>query len=433
MRTYLRGANTMTMFFTLIAFLAVAVMFLLTFFYAALGAIPTEGAPAWMLFSFASGLMALVLPCTFPILFVVVPLALGKGVLRSLGMVLTFTVGVMTVMTLYGVFISYIGAVGLSFLPLPVSSILDWPYVFGGIFAYVLALGELGVIKLRMPSYVGIGPAFIRSKKDFSKMFYLGLFMGNIGVACPYPAVPLLVMNAAVSGDVAYGGALFFVHAAGRVLPLFILLTLATLGVSSLNWLTKNKEHIDRANGWVMVSVAAFIATFGLTKAWLLHSKVFLALYALIEGAGVGSISLRAGILESYLATRSGTLFLFILVLLPLWLIYKKQYHHVWGKAIFQMLSIEHKVERLEEERRAFEPLLHIPEGGQHARLLELTHKIDTLLVKRRVLEEGARYGAKHGLRNETSQSYEEEALRFRRDFYLALSLLLAIFFYLFL
>ena len=204
------------MFFTLIAFAVIASLFLGIFSTAALGGVAVEGATGWFLFSFVSGIMALVLPCTFPLLFVVIPLALGKGVLRSLGMILTFSLGVITVMTLYGVLISYVGHIGFSFFEIPVQAILNWLYLFGGIFAYVLALGELGLISLRMPAYIGAGPKFLRGKRDIPKMFYLGLFMGNIGVGFPYPAVPLLIMNAAVSGDVAYGGSLFFVHAAGR-------------------------------------------------------------------------------------------------------------------------------------------------------------------------------------------------------------------------
>ena len=265
-------------------------------------------------------------------------------------------------------------------------------------------------------------------------MFYLGLFMGNIGVACPYPAVPLLIMNAAVSGSALYGGTLFFIHAAGRVLPLFVLLTLATLGVNSLKWLTKNKEHIEHASGWILVAVAAFIAVFGVVKAWILHSSIFLSLFTLMNGSGVGSISLRPGLLDAYASDpRLGTLLLFILMLIPIGMMYRRQFRHVYGKPMFQMMSIEHRVERLEEEREAFLPMLHIPEGKQHDRLEELTSKIDALLTKRRVLEEGARYGGKHGLRSDTSQAYEEEALRFRRNFYLTLTLLVGVFFYLFL
>ena len=430
MRTYLRGANTMTMFFTLIAFVVVACLFLGIFFTAALGGVSEEGAAGWFLFSFVSGIMALVLPCTFPLLFVVIPLALGRGVLRSLAMILTFSLGVMTVMTLYGIVIGYAGEIGFSFLPYPVSTMLDWLYVFGGIFAYALALGELGLIRLRMPAYVGAGPEFLRGKASITKMFSLGLFMGNIGVGFPSPAVPLLMMNAAVSGDPAYGGALFFAHAAGRVLPLLVLLTLATLGVNGLSWLTKNKEHLDRLSGWILIAVSAFIVTFGVAKMWIIKSSIFLALYTLLEGGGVQSVMIRPGILDAFMNyQRFGSVLFYVLLLLPLWWLYRKQYHHVWGKLAFQMMSIEHKVERLEEERRSLLPFLHMKDGGHHDRLSELTHKIDALLLKRRVLEEGARYGGKHGLRSDTSQAYEEEALRYRRDFYLALTLLVAVLF----
>jgi hypothetical protein len=88
------------------------------------------------------------------------------------------------------------------------------------------------------------------------------------------------------------------------------------------------------------------------------------------------------------------------------------------------MRSIEEAIVRLEEERKSLEPMLHIKEGAQEERLKTLDRHIDMLLTKRRVLEEGARYGAKSGLRGESSQAYEEMSLRVKRNFYVTLSVL---------
>ena len=51
--------------------------------------------------------------------------------------------------------------------------------------------------------------------------------------------------------------------------------------------------------------------------------------------------------------------------------------------------------------------------------------QIDALEKERRVLEEGMRYGAESGLRDDVTQHYEEEALRLRRNWYFTLALLL--------
>mgnify|MGYP001617933425 CR=1 FL=1 len=44
----------------------------------------------WYLFSFAAGLTMIVLPCTLPLAFVIVPLSLGKGAAKGLGIALAF-------------------------------------------------------------------------------------------------------------------------------------------------------------------------------------------------------------------------------------------------------------------------------------------------------------------------------------------------------
>ena len=44
----------------------------------------------WYIFSFAAGLSMIVLPCTLPLAFVIVPLVMGKGMVRGLGIGLAF-------------------------------------------------------------------------------------------------------------------------------------------------------------------------------------------------------------------------------------------------------------------------------------------------------------------------------------------------------
>src|SRR3989344_5450880 len=142
----------------------------------------------WYLFSFAAGLSMIVLPCTLPLAFVIVPLSMGRGA-KGLGIALAF------------------------------------------------ALGEIGLVKFRMPTYTGAAPAFIQKQQDYLKALLLGLFLGNIGVGCPHPATPVILTRIAASGDVFYGWLLFFTHAVGRVLPLLLLAFLGIIGINALSWL----------------------------------------------------------------------------------------------------------------------------------------------------------------------------------------------------
>lgn len=227
----------------------------------------------WYLFSFASGLSMIVLPCTLPLAFVIVPLSMGKGAAKGLGIALMFGLGVAIMLSIYGIIAAVIGEVAIGTLGAPLEVVKNWLYLFAGLFAYLFALGEIGLIKFRMPTYTGSAPAFIQKQQDYIKALLLGLFLGNVGVGCPHPATPVLLTRIAASGDVFYGWLLFFVHAVGRVLPLLLLALLGILGVNALSWLVQRKDKIERATGWAMVFVAAFILVLGLfSHDWWVYS-----------------------------------------------------------------------------------------------------------------------------------------------------------------
>lgn len=218
----------------------------------------------WYLFSFAAGLTMIVLPCTLPLAFVIVPLSMGKGALKGFMIALFFGLGVAITLSFYGVLAALLGKVAIGSLGAPLEVVKNWLYFIAGAFAYFFALGELGLITFRMPSYTGAFPAFIQKRQDVLKALLLGLFLGNIGVGCPHPATPVILTRIAVSGDIFYGWLLFFIHAVGRVLPLIFLAILGIVGINALSGLVKQKEKIERATGWGMIFVAGFILILGL-------------------------------------------------------------------------------------------------------------------------------------------------------------------------
>ena len=215
----------------------------------------------------------IVLPCPLPLAFVIVPLSMGKGATKGFGIALAFGLGVALTLSMYGVIAAIVGEVAIGTIGAPLETVKNWLYLVAGIFAYIFALGELGLIRFRMPSYSGAAPAFIQRQSDFFKALLLGLFLGNIGVGCPHPATPVILTRIAASGDVFYGWLLFFTHAVGRVLPLLLLALLAIMGVNALTWLVARKDKIERATGWGMVFVAGFILVLGLfTHDWWVNS-----------------------------------------------------------------------------------------------------------------------------------------------------------------
>ena len=231
-----------------------------------------EGA-GWYLFSYAMGLTMIVLPCTFPLAFVIVPLSLGKGPVKGLGIALAFGLGVAITLSMYGILAAVIGKTVIQAVGLKAEGLKNWLYFIAGAIAYLFALGELGLVKFKMPSYTGSAPAIIQKQKDYVKALLLGLFLGNIGAGCPHPATPLIFLEIARSGNIFYGWSLFFVHAIGRVIPLLLLAFLGILGVNGLTWLAARREKVERATGWLMIFVAGFILVLGLfSHAWWVNS-----------------------------------------------------------------------------------------------------------------------------------------------------------------
>lgn len=269
-QTQVSGKTKVLLLSILFSILAIIIVGLFSFFI--FGSNSPVGL-GWYIFSFAAGLTMIVLPCTLPLAFVIVPLSMGKGPIKGLAIALAFGLGIMITLSMYGVVTALVGKAAISGLGASLESVKNYMYLFAGLFAYIFALGELGLVRFRMPTYSGAYPMFIQRQQDVIKALLLGLFLGNIGIGCPHPATPVILTRIAVSGSVFYGWSLFFVHAIGRVLPLLFLALLGILGVNALQSLVKHKDKIERATGWGMVFVAAFIFTLGLfSHDWWVNS-----------------------------------------------------------------------------------------------------------------------------------------------------------------
>ncbi|MBX4188004.1 MAG: sulfite exporter TauE/SafE family protein [Candidatus Doudnabacteria bacterium] len=229
----------------------------------------TKDQTGWLAFSYATGLSMIVLPCTLPLAFVIVPLAMGKDAKKGLAIAFAFALGVTITLSMYGALIAKLGqVVGLD-------RAKDTMYLIAGAFAVIFGFGELGLIKMRVPTYAGAFPKFIQDRKDAAKGFLLGLLLGNVGLGCPNPAFYVLLAHIATVGSMSTGWFLTFVHAVGRVTPLLLLAILAVLGVDALTSLMKRREALTRATAWGVVGVGAFILTFGLLgHDWYVYSGI---------------------------------------------------------------------------------------------------------------------------------------------------------------
>jgi len=122
---------------------------------------------SWLVIAYVAGLSMIVLPCTLPLVFIIVPLSMGKGYKKGISMALLFSLGLVITITAYGVGIAVIGqSASLD----QVSTVM---FLIAGVAAFVFGLSQLKIISLKLPSYSGT-PKFIQKRGEYAKSFFMG-------------------------------------------------------------------------------------------------------------------------------------------------------------------------------------------------------------------------------------------------------------------
>ena len=186
---------------------------------------------SWLVIAYVAGLSMIVLPCTLPLVFIIVPLSMGKGYKKGLTMALLFSLGLVITITSYGVGIA---ALGQSASLDQISTVM---FLIAGIAAFVFGLSQLKIISLKLPSYSGT-PKFIQKRGEYAKSFSMGLLLGNAGVGCPNPLFYWLLIYIAGTGSLEIGASLGVVHGVGRAIPLILMSVLAVIGINATKSLT---------------------------------------------------------------------------------------------------------------------------------------------------------------------------------------------------
>src|SRR3989344_7748308 len=118
--------------------------------------------------SFAGGVSNIVLPCTLPLVFIIVPMAMiARNARKGLVMAALFGVGLIITLSAYGAVTALAG----KYLGLDKATMAM--YAVAGLAALAFGLTELKLLKLELPSYMGT-PEFLQGTKgDYSKAFLL--------------------------------------------------------------------------------------------------------------------------------------------------------------------------------------------------------------------------------------------------------------------
>ena len=238
-------------------------------------------------FAFVAGISMIVLPCTLPLVFIIVPLSVGKGYKKGLWMAVLFGLGLAITITIYGIFIALAGnIIGLDEAASKAGVFSKILFMIGGSIAILFGLSELNLLKFNMPSFAGT-PRFIEKRKDYSKALFLGLLLGNAGVGCPNPLFYILLGDIAIKGSVVTGAWLGFVHGLGRATPLIFLAILGILGINATPSILKHQDKIKKFMGWFLVILGAIIFTIGGAHGWYEETIVHTGWNNFVEVTGL--------------------------------------------------------------------------------------------------------------------------------------------------
>jgi cytochrome c-type biogenesis protein len=213
--------------------------------------------PSWLVIAYLAGLSMIILPCTLPLVFIIIPLSMGKGAKKGLSMALLFGAGLTITIAFYGLAIGALGQTA------NLDDISIYMFLIAGIAAFLFGLSQLKLFELKLPTYSGT-PKFIQNRGDYTKSFFMGLLLGNAGVGCPNPMFYWLLIYVASTGSVEIGASLGAVHGVGRAIPLILLSVLAIIGVNATKGITTNRETIEKLTGWMLIIIGAFLIINGI-------------------------------------------------------------------------------------------------------------------------------------------------------------------------
>lgn len=229
--------------------------------------------------AFAAGLSMIILPCTLPLAFIIVPMSAGEGYKKGFLMAVLFGLGLTLTITLYGILMAFLGQV------LGLQAATPIVLLLAGLAAYVFGLRQAHVMTINIPFLATIMPASLQRQGDYIRSFFLGLLLGNAGVGCPNPLFYVLLLYIAGTADPATGAIVGFTHGLGRATPIILLSILAMLGIQATKIITENRFTIEKFTGWALLLIGAFLIPTGLFNLrgwWVLQAPDAKALFLMI-------------------------------------------------------------------------------------------------------------------------------------------------------
>jgi cytochrome c-type biogenesis protein len=237
----------------------------------AIGAGQELSYPSWLVVSYVAGLSMIILPCTLPLVFIIVPLSMDKGGKKGLLMAGLFGAGLTITIMFYGLGIGVLGQTA------ELDQVSIYMFLIAGLAAFLFGFSQLKLFELKLPTYSGT-PKFIQNRGDYSKSFFMGLLLGNAGVGCPNPMFYWLLIYVASTGSAEVGASLGIVHGVGRAIPLILLSVLAIIGINATKGITSSRVNIEKITGWMLIVIGAFLIIQGIPGGHEWYESTFIHL-----------------------------------------------------------------------------------------------------------------------------------------------------------
>lgn len=220
---------------------------------------PQTGSLGFILaLAYAAGLSMIILPCTLPLAFIIVPMSAGEGYKKGFLMAILFGLGLTITITLYGILMAFLGQV------LGLQTATPIVLTLAGFASYIFGLRQARIMEVKIPFLGNIMPQSLQHQGDYVRSFFLGLLLGNAGVGCPNPLFYVLLLYIAGTANPATGAIVGFTHGLGRATPIILLSVLAMLGIQATKVITENRFTIEKFTGWALILIGAFLIPTGL-------------------------------------------------------------------------------------------------------------------------------------------------------------------------
>lgn len=217
--------------------------------------------------AFVSGVTMIFTPCGMPLIFGLNAMAReGKEKGHSwLPPFALFTVGIASVMAVWGLVIGTAGHGIVNFLASPGNrfTVTEVLYSLLGFLALLMALWEFRFVALPRIGGHRAMPARVAKLNPYPRSLAMGAALGGgFGVGCPFPTYQAILAWAALVGNPFYGAAVLAANALGRTAPLFLIGRLAYGGTEQraiAQWLVGNSARARLINGTALAVFASLM------------------------------------------------------------------------------------------------------------------------------------------------------------------------------